>query len=83
MIEITLIYQEREIDLLIPSRITTKRLRELLIGMFQENKLEFPDNAIFSWKDKDFQLGEQDILSDFRISNGDRLELIAEEKQDA
>lgn len=83
MIEITLIYQGREIDLLIPSRITMKHLNELLLGMFQENKLEFPSNVRFVWKDKDFQLGEQDILSDFRISNGDRLELVVEEKKDA
>lgn len=79
MIEITLVYKGQEIDIVISKQITMQRLRELLIEMFRENKVKIENDFTFRWLDKNFQMGELDMISDFRISNGDRLELVVGE----
>lgn len=75
MIEITLVYKGQEIDIVVSKHITMQRLRELLLEMFRENKVKIENNFTFRWLDKNFQMGELDMISNFRISNGDRLEL--------
>lgn len=79
MIEITLVYKGQEIDIVISKQITMQRLRELLLEMFRENKVNIENNFTFRWLDKQFQMGELDTIADFRISNGDRLELVVGE----
>ncbi|NQL67022.1 hypothetical protein HO447_10460 [Streptococcus suis] len=79
MIEITLVYKGQEIDIVISKQITMQRLRELLLEMFRENKVNIENNFTFRWLDKQFQMGELDMIADFRISNGDRLELVVGE----
>lgn len=79
MIEITLVYKGQEIDIVISKQITMQRLRELLMEMFKENKVKIENNFTFRWLDKNFQMGELDMISNFRISNGDRLELVVGE----
>lgn len=79
MIEITLVYKGQEIDIVISKQISMQRLRELLIEMFKENKVNIENNFTFRWIDKNFQIGELDVISNFRISNGDRLELVVGE----
>ena len=73
MIEITLVYKGQEIDIVISKQITMQRLRELLMEMFKENKVKIENNFTFRWLDKNFQMGELDMISNFRISNGYRL----------
>lgn len=80
MIEITLVYKGQEIDIVISKQITMQRLRELLMEMFKENKVKIENNFTFRWLDKNFQMGELDMISNFRISNGDRLELVVGEQ---
>lgn len=80
MIEITLVYKGQEIDIVISKQITMQRLRELLMEMFKENKVKIENNFTFRWLDKNFQMGELDMISSFRISNGDRLELVVGEQ---
>lgn len=80
MIEITLVYRGQEIDILISNKITMQRLKELLLEMFKENKVKIEKDFKLCWLDKSFQMGDLDLISDFRISNGDRLELVVGEK---
>lgn len=79
MIEVTFVLNQKTLDVLVPNKITFKRLSSLLKEALDENGSTLPDNFQLKFADKTFQMGETDILRDFGVSNGDRLEILAGE----
>ncbi|MBF0777453.1 EsaB/YukD family protein [Streptococcus cuniculi] len=75
MIGVTLVKEGREIDLLIPTRITLGRLQDLVKEIFRENGVVLPDGFKLVIQGKNLQLGETDLLSDFGIATGDKFEI--------
>ncbi|GAX48315.1 EsaB/YukD family protein [Pseudolactococcus reticulitermitis] len=76
MIEVTFVLNGQKLDVLIPSKITFQRLHELLREALMQNGFMLPENYHLRLVDKTFQIGDSDVLRDFGISNGDRIEIL-------
>ncbi|MBS7576412.1 MULTISPECIES: hypothetical protein [unclassified Enterococcus] len=83
MIEITLVLKQKELDILIPSKITFGRLRDLVKEALIENGIKLPADFKLVIQDKTFKIGYFDFISDFGISNGDKLEIELGEANEA
>lgn len=78
MIEVTFVLNGQELDVFVPNKITFQRLHELLREALMQNSFMLPENYHLRLVDKTFQIGDTDVLRDFGISNGDRLEILVE-----
>ncbi|MBC1925544.1 EsaB/YukD family protein [Listeria innocua] len=81
MIEVTFVLNHQELDMLIPNRVSFVRLTVLLKEALAENGYVLPENYQLKLADKTFHMGEADILGDFAISNGDRIEILVGENK--
>jgi uncharacterized ubiquitin-like protein YukD len=82
MIEVTFVFNQQDLDVLIPSKVSFQRLSILLKEALAENGFVLPDNYQLKLLDKTFQMGRIDSLRDFGVSNGDRLEILVGEKEE-
>lgn len=78
MIELTLMYKQQTLDVLVPRKLSFNRLSRLLEEALADNGNILPDNYQLKFVDKTFIMGESDCLGDFGVSNGDRLEIVQE-----
>ncbi|KQR53957.1 hypothetical protein ASF88_03710 [Leifsonia sp. Leaf336] len=76
MIEITLVYTQRQIDLLVPGAIRFHRLRQLIREAFAAKGMVLPDDFSFVLEDKALAVSGYDFISSFGIGNGDRLQIV-------
>ncbi|MDR6865513.1 putative ubiquitin-like protein YukD [Microbacterium resistens] len=77
MIEITLEYIGKHIDLLVPGGITFDRLTQLIRDGFAAKGTMLPEGLSLLFKDKAFAVSGCDVISSFGIGNGDRLQIVA------
>lgn len=76
MIEITLVYAHRQIDLLIPGGISFHRLRQLIRDAFAAKGMALPDDFCLVLEEKALAVSGHDFISSFGIGNGDRLQIV-------
>ncbi len=76
MIEITLVYAQRQIDLLVPGAVRFHRLRQLIRDAFAAKGMALPDDFLFVLEDKALAVSAYDFISSFGIGNGDRLQIV-------
>lgn len=76
MIEVTLVFGQRQIDLLVPSQITFLRLTHLIQRAFAEKGVTLPDGMTLALADKALAVGGYDMISSFGVGNGDRLQIL-------
>lgn len=76
MIEITLIFQGKHIDLVVPGEITFDRLRRLIGAAFAEKGMLLPDDFSLALDDKALAVGGYDFIAAFGVGNGDRLQIM-------
>lgn len=74
--EITVIMGGQEIDLAVPRKVTLDRLCGLLKSAFIEQGHPLPEEIILSIIGKTFKLTSLDILSDFGVGSGDKIEIL-------
>lgn len=80
MIEITLILNKKELDLVVPNKVTMGRLKELLHETLGENGIDIAEDFRLRIKDKQVTVGAFDMAFDFGLASGDRLEIELGEK---
>ncbi|NEW62172.1 hypothetical protein GMA11_02065 [Granulicatella sp. zg-ZJ] len=82
MIGITLVKDNKEIDLLVPSKVTMHQLKELIYNMFEHHgiALKYPFQLVV--KNKCIHIGEYDVLEDYGIATGDKFEMIIDDTHD-
>lgn len=81
-IEISLEWQGKQVDLAIPSNITSTRLIELLGQAFKVNGQRLPEHWTFIVKGRTVALGSGLTLKELGLGNGDILQLIVGEKDE-
>ncbi|MEV8213081.1 EsaB/YukD family protein [Leifsonia sp. NPDC077715] len=77
MIEITLVFHGRQIDLLVPGGVTFDRLRQLIHDAFAEKGTVLPGGFSLVLDDKYLAVSGHDVIAAFGIANGDRLRITA------
>lgn len=75
MIEITLEFRGRQIDLLVPGEVTLDRLRRLIGDAFAAKGVVLPDGYDLALDGKALVLGGYDVIASFGVGNGDRLRI--------
>lgn len=75
MIEITLVFHGREVDLAIPGRVTFDRLGQLLRAAFAEKDVTLPADFTFEVGAKALAVSGADLIASFGVGNGDRLHI--------
>lgn len=81
-IEISLEWLGKQVDLAVPSNVTSTRLIELLAQTFKVNGQSLPENWYFIVKGKSVALGSGLTLKELGLGNGDILQLIVGEKDE-
>jgi uncharacterized ubiquitin-like protein YukD len=76
VIEITLVYAHRQIDLRVPGAVRFERLRQLIRDAFAAKGMVLPDDFSFLLEDKALAVSGYDFISSFGIGNGDRLQIV-------
>lgn len=76
MIEITLIFRGKQIDLLVPGEVTFDRLRRLIRDAFAAKGMVLPDGFSLTLDDKALVVSGNDLVASFGVANGDRLQII-------
>ena len=76
LFEITVIMGGQEIDLFIPKKVTLGRLCTLLKLTFVEQGHPLPKSIVLNILDKSFNVGTSELLSDFGVGNGDKIEIL-------
>lgn len=79
MIEITLVYMNRHIDLLVPGAVTFDRLTQLVRDGFAAKGTVLPEGFSLVLDDKALAVSGYDVISSFGIGNGDRLQIKAQD----
>lgn len=75
MIEITLVFQGKQIDLLVPREVTFDRLRRLIGAAFAEKGMLLPGDFSLALDDKALAVSGSDVIASFGVGNGDRLQI--------
>jgi uncharacterized ubiquitin-like protein YukD len=75
MIEVTLEFAGKQLDLLVPSGVTFDRLSQLVRDGFAAKGTALPDVFAVAPADKALVVSGHDYLSSFGIGNGDRLQI--------
>lgn len=73
MIEVTLGYAGKHIDLLVPGEVTFDRLTQLIRDGFATKGMVLPEGFSLALDDKALAVSGYDVVSSFGIGNGDRL----------
>lgn len=81
-IEISLEYNDNQLDFLIPINIMMKDLRELINKTLKENGVFLPEIWIMRLRDKRINIGDYDYLDEFPVGNGDVFEIMARKTDD-
>jgi len=81
-IEISLEWMGKQIDLAVPSNVTSHRLVDLLSESFKANGQKLPENWYFILKGKSVALGSGLTLQELGLGNGDILQLIVGEENE-
>lgn len=81
-IEISLEWLGKQVDLAVPSNVTSTRLIELLAQAFKVNGQNLPEHWNFIVKGKSVALGIGLTLKELGLGNGDILQLIVGEKDE-
>ncbi|GAB3575499.1 hypothetical protein GCM10027406_07080 [Leifsonia lichenia] len=76
MIEITLVFQGKQIDLVVPGAVTFDRLRRLIGVAFAEKGTLLPDDFSLALDDKALVVSGHDVIASFGVGNGDRLQIM-------
>jgi len=76
VIEITLAYLGKQIDLLVPGEVTFDRLRQLIGEAFAARGLVLPEGFSFVLEGKDLAASRNDVIASFGVGNGDRLRIM-------
>jgi uncharacterized ubiquitin-like protein YukD len=75
MIEVTLEYAGKQLDLLVPDQVTFARLSQLIRDGFAAKGTTLPEGFVVAPADKALVVSGHDYLSSFGIGNGDRLQI--------
>jgi hypothetical protein len=75
MIEITLVFQGKQIDLLVPREVTFDRLRRLIGAAFAEKGMLLPGDFSLALDDKALAVSGSDVIASFGVGTGDRLQI--------
>lgn len=78
MIEITLVFEGKQIDLLVPGEVTFDRLRRLIGEAFAARGLVLPEGYSLALDGKDLAVSRYDVIASFGVGNGDRLQITTE-----
>lgn len=76
MFEITIVMNNQEIDMVVPKKVTLGKLGSLLQATFIEQGQPLPKRIVLKVVGKTFKLTTEDMLSDFGVGNGDKLEIL-------
>lgn len=75
MIEITLEFMGKQIDLLVPGEVTFDRLQRLIGEAFAAKGMVLPDGFSLVLDGKALVVSGYDVIASFGIANGDRLQI--------
>ena len=81
-IEISLEWKGKQVDLAVPSSVTSYRLVDLLSQAFKKNGQNLPKRWYFIVKGKSVALGSGLTLKELGLGNGDILQLITGEENE-
>jgi Uncharacterized small protein len=81
-IEISLEWMGKQVDLAVPSNVTSHRLVDLLSESFKANGQKLPENWYFIVKGKSVALESGLTLQELGLGNGDILQLIVGEENE-
>ncbi|KXT63290.1 EsaB/YukD family protein [Lactococcus sp. DD01] len=81
-IEISLEWMGKQVDLAVPSNVTSHRLVDLLSESFKANGQKLPENWHFIVKGKSVALGSGLTLQELGLGNGDILQLVVGEENE-
>ncbi|MDR1567398.1 MAG: EsaB/YukD family protein [Streptococcaceae bacterium] len=81
-IEISLEWLEKQVDLAIPSNVTSHRLIDLLSQAFRANGQSLPEKWHFLVKGKSVTLGSGLTLKELGLENGTILQLVTGEENE-
>lgn len=76
MIEITLVFLGKQIDLLVPGEVTFDRLRRLIGDAFAAKGMVLPDGFSLALDGKALVVSGYDVIASFGVANGDRLQIM-------
>lgn len=76
MIEVTLEFTGKQIDLLVPSEVTFHQLTQLIRDGFAARGTILPEEFSFEFPDKAITVSGYDLVSSFGIGNGERLRIV-------
>jgi uncharacterized ubiquitin-like protein YukD len=76
VIEITLVFLGKQIDLLVPGEVTFDRLRRLIGEAFAAKGMVLPDGFSLALDGKALAVSGYDFIASFGVSNGDRLQIM-------
>ena len=80
MIEITIIYLNKQLDLVVPGGVTFDRLTQLIGAALTEKGVILPRNGFaLVLEGKALTASGSDLISSFGVGNGDRFNSITEE----
>lgn len=76
-IELTIVYNRRELDVCVSKSLTWLRLEELLRDQMIRTRLKLPSNhpLRFKIKNKQIHIEKQELLAAYPIGDGDCLEI--------
>lgn len=75
MIEITLVFGDKYIDLRVPGRVTFERLRQLISEAFAAKGTILPTEFVLAQGDKELVVSGADLIASFGVGNGDRIHI--------
>lgn len=75
MIEITLVYRGKQIDLLVPGEVTFDRLHRLIAEAFAAKGMVLPDGFSLVLDGKALVVSGYDLIASFGVAHGDRLQI--------
>lgn len=75
MIEVTLEFAGKNIDLVVPGAVTFGRLSQLIRDGFAAKGTALPEGFTLALDDKALTLSSHDYVSSFGVGNGDRLQI--------
>jgi uncharacterized ubiquitin-like protein YukD len=79
VIEITLTFHGKQIDLLVPGAVTFDRLTRLIGDAFADKGTRLPDGFSLALDDKALVMSGSDLVSSVGVANGDRLRIETKE----
>jgi uncharacterized ubiquitin-like protein YukD len=79
VIEITLTFRGKQIDLLVPGGVTFDRLTGLIGDAFADKGIRIPSGFSLALDDKALVVAGADLVSSVGVADGDRLQIMTKE----